>query len=403
MIRRITPFLLLLFVSVPSYALNTLKINLSKPENCLAWTQSGTENSVPIAFKGKTASLDLPLQKGKTPSAISLYILDRDTGNLAVRPVQDSSKPVQVISSDFNRVRRVRLHLVSDGKPVSSAVVTFTPLLDKPITRLVDSTLGGTLEFENVPEGTAHVKISYGDHHVTSMDVDIPLDRKTAIFNADVPLVGADTLSSDEVKSVQGTPTAKHKSTSSKHEGDGGSFARGLEGLLLVALVLWIFYVILRDKGILTLIRNRLSETEPESEESIKTEEPKRDETICPFCGQKKDPITGACACSLNAAPVGLPSGPPKLVGIGGAAIGQVYPLTAELTIGREPDNTIAMIQDSTVSRHHARIAVENGVMTLFDLQSSNGTYLNNARVAQEAIKAGDEIRIGGSLFRVEG
>jgi pSer/pThr/pTyr-binding forkhead associated (FHA) protein len=40
-------------------------------------------------------------------------------------------------------------------------------------------------------------------------------------------------------------------------------------------------------------------------------------------------------------------------------------------------------------------IEVEDGVFTLIDLGSLNGTYLNNQSVAKSALKTGDEIQIG--------
>jgi len=66
----------------------------------------------------------------------------------------------------------------------------------------------------------------------------------------------------------------------------------------------------------------------------------------------------------------------------------------SQSSIGRATDSQI-FLDDVTVSRKHAAIEVEDGVFTLIDLGSLNGTYLNNQSVAKSALKTGDEIQIG--------
>ena len=70
--------------------------------------------------------------------------------------------------------------------------------------------------------------------------------------------------------------------------------------------------------------------------------------------------------------------------------------------IGRAPDSTIQC--DATgVSRHHARILVSRGEVTLEDLGSKNGTYLQHERITSARLSDGDEIRLGTArlTFRV--
>ena len=71
--------------------------------------------------------------------------------------------------------------------------------------------------------------------------------------------------------------------------------------------------------------------------------------------------------------------------------------------IGRAPDATIQC--DATgVSRHHARILVSKGEVTLEDLGSKNGTYLQRERITSARLSDGDEIRLGTArlTFRVK-
>jgi hypothetical protein len=136
---------------------------------------------------------------------------------------------------------------------------------------------------------------------------------------------------------------------------------------------------------------------------------PPVDPSICPFCGERKDSATGRCACSVDtaAAPAfaattaGKGDGP-RLIATQGAYMGQIFPLSSEASIGRDASNGIPLTNDTTVSRRHARIVAESGSYHIHDEGSSNGTYVNGARVAEAPLRPGDEVSIGGTRFRFE-
>ena len=71
------------------------------------------------------------------------------------------------------------------------------------------------------------------------------------------------------------------------------------------------------------------------------------------------------------------------------------------LTIGRAPDNGL-VIHDTRASRHHARLYGRSGVLVLADLGSTNGSWVNDRRVDEIAIGAGDRIRLGDTILIVE-
>ena len=70
-------------------------------------------------------------------------------------------------------------------------------------------------------------------------------------------------------------------------------------------------------------------------------------------------------------------------------------------TIGRKDDCAIR-IPLSMVSRRHAEIEVSSDGAVLKDLGAANGTYLNNRRVTEEELEAGDQIMIGPVVFTVQ-
>ncbi len=92
-----------------------------------------------------------------------------------------------------------------------------------------------------------------------------------------------------------------------------------------------------------------------------------------------------------------------SLLALDGPYGGQAFPIMApSVTIGRSPDNGMPMVNDVTVSRHHAHISDENGQHVLYDNGSSNGTFVNNVRISVQALAPGDIIQLGASKFRYE-
>ena len=64
------------------------------------------------------------------------------------------------------------------------------------------------------------------------------------------------------------------------------------------------------------------------------------------------------------------------------------------VTIGRSPDNDI-QIDNLAVSTQHAKVYAEEGHLVIEDLNSLNGTFLNNQRIQRAALKHGDAVLIG--------
>ena len=61
---------------------------------------------------------------------------------------------------------------------------------------------------------------------------------------------------------------------------------------------------------------------------------------------------------------------------------------------GRTPDNDI-VIDSDVVSIHHCRLMFEGERITIYDLKSTNGTYVNGKKIQRSNLRAGDEVRLG--------
>lgn len=78
------------------------------------------------------------------------------------------------------------------------------------------------------------------------------------------------------------------------------------------------------------------------------------------------------------------------------------YPLRMVNLIGRAVDNTIS-IEDKTLSAHHCRLSRLGGQWWLEDLDSRNGTLVNELSVEEPLVVTyGDMITMGRVAFRLE-
>ncbi len=87
---------------------------------------------------------------------------------------------------------------------------------------------------------------------------------------------------------------------------------------------------------------------------------------------------------------------------ISGKYQGGEYPLqeSGELVIGRSSDLDMVLIEDM-VSRKHAKISLTPGQITIADLGSTNGTFVNGEKVKRARLKEGDRILIGTSILKL--
>ncbi|MET0385228.1 MAG: GGDEF domain-containing protein [Polyangiales bacterium] len=82
--------------------------------------------------------------------------------------------------------------------------------------------------------------------------------------------------------------------------------------------------------------------------------------------------------------------------------LGRRHVLDQELvTIGRDRENDIVLDSDS-VSRRHARVEHREGRIYLTDLDSTNGTYVNDDSepVRDSQLRRGDQVKIGDTIFK---
>lgn len=94
---------------------------------------------------------------------------------------------------------------------------------------------------------------------------------------------------------------------------------------------------------------------------------------------------------------------PPKEIGQlivrNGQRTGQSFPLSEETNIGRDAQGNQISLDDPQMSRFNSRIKLENGVFVIYDLASTNGTFVNGQKILKQPLKDHDEIKIGDTSF----
>lgn len=89
----------------------------------------------------------------------------------------------------------------------------------------------------------------------------------------------------------------------------------------------------------------------------------------------------------------------PVLRLVSGPLSGKVVEIDSTLRLGRHPFNELSL-GDPGVSRYHCWILVRDGVASVEDLASANGTYVNGKRLRlRHALKSGDTLRVGSTEF----
>lgn len=89
------------------------------------------------------------------------------------------------------------------------------------------------------------------------------------------------------------------------------------------------------------------------------------------------------------------------LRGLTGIIFGRTYSIHRPLTIGRLSDCDIR-IEDASLSRTHVRLVPMADGILVEDLRSTNGTFVNDQRIAQSMARVGDEIRLDRIRFRID-
>ncbi len=113
-------------------------------------------------------------------------------------------------------------------------------------------------------------------------------------------------------------------------------------------------------------------------------------EEVCPFCS------TGGAEVSVTQVVEERPPAAAAWLSIPGHP---TFPLVRDIVnLGRGLDNDL-ILDDGHISEHHARVRRTGKVFYLFDLASTNGTWVNDHRIYRLLLRDGDRIRMGNTVL----
>lgn len=372
----------------------TGKILLPSKGSYTWWATGAAGDVLASPTSVEADSIDIKLSQPSAPKA-EILVLNEKSGNVASLPAATIAKAAEtkLVESDFNLVHRVKVTVrAKSDRPVRSASVVLNDEQGGRQTVLIEPADKGVATFKDVPVGKLDLKASYGDTAITQQSA-LEASRRSPeaslemILPGDVPtLEDAEANKADSPKPEQPAPARSRSALS------------WLIPLLILAIIVAVAVLVAKNrkvtlKQVMEKAGVALEENQPVGNPAGQTAPPGLDpELVGPAPGSPPAASTPA---------VGL-SGP-RLVGVNGSYNAAIFAVAGSVaSIGRDPNMDVALVDDSTASRRHARITCTDGVCTIHDEGSSNGTFVNGKKVSEQELTSGDEVQIGSTRFRFE-
>jgi len=408
-------------------------LNLSFPDSnksYAVWMQDGFPTSLPdkpqVSAKG-------PIQLAVTQKSANerVVVWDQKAGIVAVKKLADVKEDTwDVKSTDFSNVAAVNLSIEYAGKPVASASVDLKDG-NRTQTQLLDPSAKGVVSFFIVKAGKIESSVKYRSNGAMATPVNQTFDLSTASSTAPNFRVAlpdkVDTVGDAANSTVAPTRDTGGAAPSNATPGQASSTGSGRApiqsnplGTIVVLLATLAAICGVAYAGFMYVKKN--PDKAKATFEQMGIQIPKAPDDALnagvpnvplqapapPQPVQKimlgdatPDPLAGTAAVSLGAVGVSAVAASPQLR----SSSGDVIPIPdTPLIVGRDPGLGLSLVGESTVSRKHAEVVKSAGGVVVKDLGSTNGTFVNGARLQGEVVlRAGDEVQFGAIRFRYEG
>lgn len=361
-----------------------------------AWVASELPSSAPAAITELEApKFSFTLKDAKPEDR--LIVWDESSGNALSLAVKELKSPWPLKPESFRFAAKVQVRVEFKGRPVETAQVEIEDPGRKQ-TQLIDSSSNGVAEFWLVQLGEAKVTVRYrsdgaeADPSVHRFEV--LRERKDA-----VPVLVCSLPNPTQVVGSEGARDANGRASPAP-EGElrVNPWGRAAAFLLALAVAVALGYGLYR-----WLQKNRDTVEKKLSDLGVEIPGKPEDDpapTLDPIRPQPPPKIELSDAEPMPASSLTAPSGVARLVDPSGDA----FPLeSGKVVVGRDSGVDLMIADESSVSRRHAELRVEEGRVFLQDLGSTNGTFVNGARIAREVeLRSGDEVQFGGAKFRFQ-
>lgn len=363
----------------------------------------------------KTEATEIEIPVGKDTAQDRVFVWDKRSGNLAERRVAELLKvqPFILKPTDFKLIFLVRVKLEHEGKPVAGASVAATAS-GRRQEQLLSPADQGQVAFYAVPAGPLVLEARYKVGAETkslpaqTFDVKLQRDRVEPTFTLQI---------GDKVEVVEPAPPEPKPDapgTTAPSESRTPATAKD-EPSTLGSIFIYLFGLAVAIAVIVGVLvwmkRNPKAVQERLEQLGVQVPEPKAaavdDPAPRPAAPQPQPKIilgdaepTPSGTLIADAPATGIGGAPAMLVAENG---GRIAVAEGVSVVGREDGLPIALVGETTVSRRHAELLRSGDRLTVKDLGSTNGTFVNGVRVDSEAtLRIGDTIQFGSARFRVE-
>ncbi len=395
-----TACLLLLCVApLTSLSAAEVKIVLDREAQVRAWAVPELPEAVPSAgaeFLGKEFSLSIPdgLPQGW------LVVLDVERRNVAYAPWDGVTASWSIKEGDW-RIAEVDVRASYEGQPASGLAVL--RLQGKEFTRLLAD---GSATFFGIPPGEVSVLVRYvregAQQETVPQRSDLTLQRAEP-----KPVLAVSLPSAPDDMPAGAGADAGESSTAEQPSSGGRKLLPIVIALIVGAVVLAGLYHLLKhheDRVAESLRRLgvKLPSGAPGSTTADAGNAP--DGSAGRPAAPPAQPITEGIEPVVPGGATPAASHPHAAFRLVGDSITFDLSAEGEYVVGREAACDLP-IPDATVSRRHATLIVREGALLIRDDGSTNGTYLNGARLepsAKHTLQPGDKLQLGFVKLRVE-
>lgn len=388
-----------------------LKLELPGAGPYEIWWRKRTEapsapQATPINGPKADVTLDLALKDA------ALYLRNPGTGRLArILGLELKANTWKVAEADFRRWYAATFLFISDGKPVSAGSLQLTIGSERRTLLLVPADRGQITAYD-LAEGPMALMFETKDTagKVVRHEQALPKLTQTSsipVIQVDLPpgIAPAETAAAapanDEEQEAVDAAKAE-QSRAAETNNPVAQFFNLLIGLGVVGAIgyaLWRYYQNNQAQVDEVLKKAGVAQDPADPTGTMPSAPTPAPRTITKIALPDAAP-TAASAEPMNLG-AALPDADllPRLRGDDGL---DTLLHEGTTTVGRE-NATLTFAQESSLSRRHAEIVRTGGSVIIRDLGSTNGTWVNGARIqADHELKPGDTVQLGAIRFRYE-
>ncbi|HMS54805.1 MAG TPA: FHA domain-containing protein [Fimbriimonadaceae bacterium] len=387
--RRLVCLLLCLISSV-GLAAKTVTVTFPKKGTYDVWTSPTWPMSWPSkSTRTTSANTEVSVADGET-----VFLFDAGSSNIAAKKASELKGEWKPTEADFNLIGIVNLKVEHKGQPVGGALVKATAGRQTYEVVLDPSQLG-QIRLIGVAPGNLSVSVTYRSEGKQMPPLEqtfkTSLKRDKAEPTFTVAISDPVAIAKPEPKPGVATPTQNPNSEPVKK---GNPLQNILITLLVLAGASALGYFLLKQAAQKSdLLKEKLTQLGVEVPEP-----PSDDEAIDDTPVPVPTPKVVQKIVLDDVAP--SPTGNPAFV----AEMGERIDILEGISrVGREPGLELSFPNESSISRSHAEITRNASMVSIRDVGSTNGTFVNGNKIGDSVeLKPGDQVQFGAVRFRFE-